>query len=75
MLCVAVQPSAGRELVPLSVNEQRGTNRRATISAASSRQGRAVKAKTGRIAYLDKEIDKADDVMFADPILETIRGK
>ena len=35
----------------------------------------AIKAKSGKVEFIDEEIDDTDKVIFADPVLQTLREK
>ena len=72
---LTLQATAGRDAVQITVDEELQQHSRMVARATGSGGHTTLEAERRKIKLLDKEVDDTDQVILADPVLETIRKK
>lgn len=67
-----LQPAAGRDPVEIAVDEQLEQDRGVIPWPACRRRSMTMEAEGREIEFIDEEINDADQVILADPVLQTL---
>lgn len=72
---LSLKATAGRDAVQVAVDEELHQNRRVIARATGSGGHTTLETERQKIELLDEEVDDTNQVILADPVLQTIREK